>query len=152
MAKRSTALIGAAGEHYVAFRLSALGFPVALTRGGSPTVDLMVGDLAGQAALSFQVKTSSGAWRSFKRSNEKDRWEFDVGVKAGKLSGPSIYYAFVDLKWGQGAPDVFVVPSEHVARVFAESNWSRNMFWIMANQRELYFEAWEPVLAALGRP
>lgn len=72
MTKRSTALIGAAGEHYVAFRLSALGFPVALTRGGSPTVDLMVGDLEGQAALSFQVKTSSGAWRSFKRSNEKD--------------------------------------------------------------------------------
>ncbi len=154
MAKRATTLSGAAGEHYVAYRLSALGFPVALTRGGSPTVDLMVGDLSGHAALSFQVKTSSFAWRSYKRSNEKDRWEFDVGVKAGKLSGPSIYYAFVDLKGsedGQVQPDVFVVPSEHVARVFANTTWSRNMFWIMANQRETYLEAWGPVLAALGR-
>ena len=50
----ATALIAAAGEHFVAYRLSAMGYPVALTRAGSPTVDLMVGDLAGNAAISLQ--------------------------------------------------------------------------------------------------
>ena len=45
MPKRATTLTGAAGEHYVAYKLSLLGFPTALTRGGSPVIDLMVGDL-----------------------------------------------------------------------------------------------------------
>lgn len=52
----ATALIAAAGEHFGASRLSAMGYPVALTRGGSPTVDLMVGDVAGNAAISLQRK------------------------------------------------------------------------------------------------
>lgn len=40
MASRASTLTGAAGEHFIAYRLSAMGYPVALTRGGSPTVDL----------------------------------------------------------------------------------------------------------------
>jgi hypothetical protein len=34
MPKRATALTGAAGEHFVAYKLSAMNYPVALTRGG----------------------------------------------------------------------------------------------------------------------
>ena len=59
MPKRATTLTGAAGEHYVAYKLSLLGFPTALTRGGSPVIDLMVGDLTGENAVSIQVKASS---------------------------------------------------------------------------------------------
>lgn len=33
MPERPTALTAAAGEHFVAHRLSAMGYPVALTRG-----------------------------------------------------------------------------------------------------------------------
>jgi len=57
MAKRATTLTGAAGEHYVAYKLSAMGYPTALTRGGSPVIDLMVGDLSGNGSVSIQVKT-----------------------------------------------------------------------------------------------
>jgi hypothetical protein len=83
MVKRPTALTAAAGEHFVAFKLSAMGYLVAMTRGGSPTVDLLVGDLSGEAAISIQVKTSSGARRS-------NRWEWDVGRKGLTLRGNSI--------------------------------------------------------------
>jgi hypothetical protein len=152
MAKRATSLTSAAGEHFIAFRLSAMGFPVALTRGGSPTIDLMVGDLAGNAAISLQVKTSTGAWRPSKRNPQKSHWEWDVGNKTQLLRGESIYYVFVDLKWGDGkvTPDAFVVPSHVVADCFAGTKYPRNMFWIMGTNRELYLEAWTPIMKRLA--
>jgi len=76
MPTRATALTGAAGEHFVAYKLSGMGYPVALTRGGSPAVDLMVGDLQGRSAVSIQVKTSDWAWRGFKRKTENNHWEW----------------------------------------------------------------------------
>jgi len=72
MPERATALTGAAGEHYVAFYLSALGYPVALTRGGSPTVDIMAGSLDGEHTISIQVKTSNWAKRDFKKKPENE--------------------------------------------------------------------------------
>lgn len=145
MPERSTALTAAAGEHFVAFVLSALGYPVAMTRGGSPTVDLMVGDLAGNASLSIQVKTSNWARREYKRKTEKNHWEWDVGKKALGLRGDSIYYAFVDLKWEPSSPslpDVFIVPSASVAD-FLGPDWSRYMFWIMDADGEMYRNRWD---------
>jgi hypothetical protein len=150
MPNHAPALVAAAGEHFVAYRLSALGFPVALTRGGSPTVDLMVGDLCGNAAISLQVKTSTGAWREYKRKPENNHWEWFVGSKVAKLTGKNIFYAFVDLKRGQGAPDVFVVPSHIVAKAFEGTNWKMNMYWLMVNQRDAYFDAWKSVTDRLS--
>jgi hypothetical protein len=112
----------------------------------------MVGDLAGNAAISLQVKTSTCAWRTRKRKPEESHWEWDVGKKTELLRGGSIYYVFVDLKAGDGKipPDVFVVPSHVVAERFAGTNYPRNMFWIMAAQKELYLEAWTPILQPLS--
>lgn len=144
MPKRATALTGSAGEHYVAYALSARGFPVARTRGGSPTVDLMVGNLSGTETISIQVKTSNWAWRSFIRKPMKNHWEWDVGWKATQLRGQSIFYAFVDLKWDPAtspAPDVFIVPSAVVADAVAGPR-SRYMFWIMESDAETYRECW----------
>ncbi len=144
MANKATALTGAAGEHYVAFRLSALGFPVALTRGGSPTVDLMVGDLSGENVISIQVKTSTGANRERKRNPSSSHWEWDVGAKAMKLVGKSIFYAFVDLKWkgGEESPDVFIVPSQAVAD-FVKPEHTRYMFWIPLGDKNAYLNRWD---------
>tara|TARA_R110000868_G_C10823777_1_gene758825 strand:- start:756 stop:1193 length:438 start_codon:yes stop_codon:yes gene_type:complete len=121
--KRATSLTGAAGEHYVAYKLSALGYPTALTRGGSPVIDLMVGDLSGDKALSIQVKTSNNARRAYKRdkNKHKNHWKWDVGAKGKKLKGDSIFYAFVNLKGSPTKdrnphPEVFIVPSEDVAK------------------------------------
>lgn len=85
----ATAQIAAAGEHFVAYKLSSMGFLAALTRGGSPTVDLLVGSDSGHAAVSLQVKTSAGAWRKYKRKPEKNHWEWFVGSKADALRGES---------------------------------------------------------------
>ena len=151
MPARPTALTGAAGEHFVAYKLSAMGYPVALTRGGSPTIDLMVGDLEGQSAISIQVKTSNWAERVYKRKTENNHWEWDVGKKALTLRGDSIFYAFVDLKWSDeepSHPDVFIVPSATVA-AFLGPDWSRYIFWIMADQKEDYFEKWELITEKL---
>ena len=153
MPNRPTSLTGAAGEHYVAFVFSSLGYPVALTRGGSPTIDLMVGDLRGGAAVSIQVKTSTYAWRKRIRKPEDSHWEWDVGRKALSLRGDSVFYAFVDLKEdGSGviqSPDIFIVPSENVAKQaitagFEEHpDWNKFMFCVYEKEREQYFEAWD---------
>jgi len=141
--KRSTALTAAAGEHFVAFKLSAMGYPVAMTRGGSPTIDLMVGDINGQAAVSIQAKTSSGARRQYKRNLKNNHWEWDVGAKALTLRGDSIFYVFVDLKWDTAQiPDVFIVPSKIVAE-WVKPHFSRFMFWIMESEADKYRERWE---------
>ena len=152
MPKRATALTGAAGEHFVAFHLSAMGFPVALTRGGSPTVDLMVGDLSGSAAVSIQVKTSNWAWRQFKRKPDNNHWEWDVGKKGMFLRGDAIFYAFVDLKWDGEKPcrpDVFIVPSKVIADAFGP-NWSRYMFWIKEAEASKYRERWDLISGRLS--
>ncbi len=146
----ATAMTAAAGEHYVAYRLSSLGLLAALTRGGSPTVDVLVGDPTGHAAVSLQVKTSNWAWRPYKRKPERNHWEWFVGPKAKELRSESIYYAFVDLKGGGLAtPDVFVIPSAVVADAFAGADYAAYVFWLMAGNRDKYLEAWQPIVQQL---
>lgn len=158
MAKRATTLTGAAGEHYVAYKLSAMGYPTALTRGGSPVIDLMVGDLSGNGSVSIQVKTSNSARRIHKRDKNKtkDRWEWDVGSKGKKLKGEAIFYAFVNLKGTPGSnknphPEVFIVPSVDVAQ-FLDRPMSRYMFWIKDKDKDCYLEAWHLITECLKGP
>lgn len=158
MPKRATSLTGAAGEHYVAYKLSAMGYPAALTRGGSPVIDLMVGDISGNGSISIQVKTSNSARRVHKRdkNKDKDRWEWDVGSKGRKLKGESIFYAFVNLKGTPSAiknphPEVFIVPSEDVAS-YLDRPMSRYMFWIKDKDKERYLEAWHLITDRLLGP
>ncbi len=154
MPKRATILTAAAGEHFVAYKLSGLGYPVALTRSGSPTIDIMIGDIKGERSIMIQVKTSNWARRIYKRKPENNCWEWDVGKKALQLQGENIYYAFVDLKWDPKSiqnipkPDVFIVPSNVVAKSLGP-NWSRYMFWIMDDEKHKYFENWNLIIDKL---
>ena len=138
----STALIGAAGEHYVAYKLSLLGYCVGLSRGGSPYVDIMLANADGEG-VAIQVKTSNGARRDFKRKPENNRWEFDVGHKAKSLGGDRLLYAFVDFDWERSTPKVFIVPSKDVKTKFEGTNYIRNLFWLMDDMKEKYFERWD---------
>ena len=152
MPNRATALTGAAGEHYVAFRLSEMGYPVALTRGGSPAVDLLVTGPDGKEAISIQVKTSSGARREYKRKPENNCWEWDVGKRAMTLRGKKLFYAFVDLQWAEdqvSVPDVFIVPSDVVAGNLGP-DWSRYMFWIYDADKEKYLNQWDQITKLIG--
>ncbi|HMO15294.1 MAG TPA: hypothetical protein PKD64_10380 [Pirellulaceae bacterium] len=152
MPERATSLTAAAGEHFIAFKLSQMGYPAALTRGGSPTIDLMAGNLDGSETVSLQIKTSSGAWREYKRKPENNHWEWPVGHLAKTLNGKSIFYAFVDLKWSgddENIPDVFIVPSKAVHDAFAETNWSMNVFWILETEKSKYYNNWTPITKLL---
>lgn len=146
----ATAMTATAGEHYVAYRLSALGLLAALTRGGSPAVDILVASPSGRDTFSLQVKTSNWARRSYKRRPDRNHWEWFVGSHASELRGENIYYAFVDLKGGGAAvPDVYVIPSMVVSDAFAGTNHKANVFWLMDGNREKYLEAWPPVVQQL---
>ena len=151
MPERATALTAAAGEHFVAYRLSAMGFPVAMTRGGSPTIDLMVGSISGSTTTSIQVKTSNWANRRFKKKPEKNSWEWDVGKKALEINSENIFYAFVDLRWDKAknnTPIVFIVPSKDV-HSFVKPDWSRYMFWILEKNSNMYLERWDLLTSRL---
>jgi hypothetical protein len=109
-------LTGTAGEHYVAYKLTTLGFVVALTRGGSPSVDLIVGDLNGRNTVSLQVKSTEWAVRERGRGKNRraSRLEFPLGFKSGKVSQANYFFAFVDLRLydDNPVPVVYIVPSQ----------------------------------------
>lgn len=144
MPDRPTALTAAAGEHFISYKLCLKGYLVALTRGGSPVADILVANPQGTKTVSVQVKTSSYAWREFKRKPENNHWEWDVGRKALEYEGDSLFYAFVDLKGGNPdiLPSVFIVPS-HDVKLSLGQGWSRYMFWIGHTQKDKYLERWD---------
>ncbi len=151
MPRHPSAITGAAGEHLVAGRLAAMGCVVALTRGGSPTADLLVTNQAGNETVTIQVKTSTWAGRWRKRDPSRNKWEWPISRKAAELEGDRLLYAFVDL---QEWPDsdrqfqVFIVPSEKVAswaRLGVEKKWSRIFFEILASRKDDHLERWDRV-------
>ena len=150
MSRQSGISVAAAGEHFVAYKLSARGYTVGLTRGGSQSVDLMVGDIGGNEVVAIQVKTSSTAWREYKKTAQNNHWEWPVSPKVTTLAGNSLFYAFVDLKSGSGMPDVFIVPSADVAKRFKAGNWTMETMWLMANEKDKYLEAWELISERLN--
>jgi len=145
MAKHPTAITGAAGEYFVAARLAAMGYVVALTRGGSPSVDLLVSNQSGSMTVSIQVKTAWWARRDHKRKKEKDRWEWPIRRYEAQDASPQFLYAFVDLRaWPDTGytPLVFVMPSKEVKRrQFPES--AHPYLWIMDAEANQYRENWE---------
>ena len=155
------ALIGCAGEHFVAYRLSVLGYVAALTRSGSPYVDLMVGTIDGRASVTIQVKTARSAFLAPKRKPEETCWYWHVGRKARDLRGDSVFYAFVDLKVSSGelsksseTPDIFVVPADFVAdhlNAYPKSSKNPTDFWfdIGIKDKNKWFEAWRLIIDRL---
>ena len=132
MARDDALLVGTAGEHFVAFRLAQLGCVVAIPRGGSPAVDLLVSNRAGTKTVTVQVKTAEWAQRYRGRGEEKrlDHLEFPLGHRAVGFSPRRFIYAFVDLQGREpnSAPDVYIVPAEIVrqyADEWAHVKWLR---------------------------
>jgi hypothetical protein len=105
--KASTALVGAAGEHYVMTQLLLRGALAALTPRGAKGTDILVTSADGKVLAEVQVKARSGrkgnGWRmSDKNEKFRDR----------------LFYCFVDF----GEPDwpVYVIRSREVSTRLAE--------------------------------
>src|SRR5690606_18564420 len=130
MTKISTALTAASGEHFVVYELSRRGYCAALTRAGSPGVDVLVATPGGERAVSLQVKTARSA-RSGVRTPD---WSWDVGKGALALNGDNVFYALVDLKSGNSGaaherPDVYIIPSAVIFN-HVKPDFSRFRFWM----------------------
>jgi len=119
MPKIPPVLTGAAGEHFIAYKLSCLGLVAALPRGGSMGVDVLVSSVDGSKTLAIQVKTTDWAMRTRGRGDKKEPYElqFPLGYKSAKLDNPNLVFAFVDLRGTFNAelqPDVYLVPATFV--------------------------------------
>jgi len=109
---KDKALTGAAGEYYVAFRLTAMGYAVGLTPRRTASIDLIVANPNKRKSITIQTKTGSDAFVP-RTKKYGPYWHW----RAGKLRKPheSFFYAFVDLKNDPSqAPDVFIVPSSEL--------------------------------------
>ncbi len=59
MPRHHSTLTGAAGEHYVMYRLLKMGYIAALAPKGVPNADLIVTNIEGELTAVIQVKTKS---------------------------------------------------------------------------------------------
>src|SRR5258708_7573723 len=117
-----SALLGAAGVHFVAFCLQARGYHAAPTIRNAPTVDLLGSAPDGSAHLALQIKTSKWAMRTQGKGNQKKphhyEWPFSWGAVLGKSKQQhqkGLFFALVDLRGfpEEGElPDVFIVPCD----------------------------------------
>ena len=100
--KSSSVLTGAAGEHYVLYKLFKEGILAGQPPNGVADVDLLVLDEDANIVTNLQVKTTRGTpgWMM------KEKHE--------KLVSDRLFYVFVDL--GSEPPECFIVPSEIVAK------------------------------------
>lgn len=107
------ALVGVAGEYYIAFRLSAMGYHVGFTAPGARAADLLVSNLETGKSITIQVKTMQ---KAFVKSKKYDPyWKWRVGTSRFHPH-ESFYYLFVDLRRNLSnapyvEPYVFIVPS-----------------------------------------
>lgn len=146
-------MTGTAGEHYVMYRLARMGYLPALTRGGSPSVDILVANSDGTRTIAIQVKTSTSAWYQYARDTEKPNyWIWDVNNRATTLRADRLFYAFVDLRNGSDEkkePEVFIVPSNDVADLVKEDH-TKYMFWIYEEDVHKYREMWDLITSLLN--
>lgn len=122
MTKVSSAITGAAAEHYVMYRLLLNGMIAALAPKGVPEIDILVFDPQGKSLAEIQVKgrqfSKDGGWT--------------MNVKHETLVRDRLFYCFVDLgDTPTDAPDCFVMPSRTVAEVLTLSHQA----WLKAPGR-----------------
>ena len=113
----NSAILGAAGEHYVMCQLLRRERIAALAPAGVPNCDLVVTDKIGDKLCAIQVKVrrdigADGGWH--------------MGEKHESIVSSNLFYCFVDFgKTPDDQPKCWIVPSELVAKVLkvAHQKW-----------------------------
>ncbi len=111
MIKHQTTLTGAAGEHYVMYRLLRMGYIAALAPKGVPNADLIVTNVEGELTAVIQVKTMG---------KQKSNGGWQMKLKHENLKSKHLFYCFVDD--AATAPVVYIIPSKIVAEVIATAH------------------------------
>jgi hypothetical protein len=141
VAKASTAIIGACGEHYVAGYLSGFHLIVAMPRAGIPGSDMFVSEVKGGRAIRLQVKTGTQATKRDKSAGPIYLWS--TNYSAIERTDRDLWYAYVWLKgWPEAdsLPEVFFVPSKAVVE------------WLKECQEQGGSRVVHPGLAEIGGP
>lgn len=149
--KRTSAIIGACGEHYVAAYLSGHGLLVALPRAGVKGSDLFVADVDSGRPLRIQVKTATQAYGKYKGEMI---YSWDTSFPSPQHCNSTTWYAYVWLNdWPEkpnqpeklNLPEVFFVPSTEVAACMEKERGSyankkewRTFFWMRAEEAVKY--------------
>ncbi|TLU71271.1 hypothetical protein FE263_17355 [Lichenicoccus roseus] len=112
----NTAMLGAAGEHYVMCQLLRRGMIAAIAPAGAPDVDIIVSDREGHSLAAVQVKARQN-------TNGKSGWP--LNRKHEGIIRSSLFYAFVDFgKTLTDPPRCWIVPSSVVAEAITDSHKS----------------------------
>lgn len=150
-------LVAAAGEHYVAYKLSCLGYLAAAVRVGSPAADLLASTPDGGRTVAIQVKTTQWAERTRGRGERKvpHHLEFPLGHTAVEKASAKLIFCFVDLRGSEPdtMPDVYVVPAAVILKEYKGKNIRQYSFF--RHHRSIQHMApfknrWEPVVKALS--
>lgn len=145
---KDKALTGAAGEYYVAFRLSAEGYAVGLTTHGTRLIDMFVANPNTAKSITIQTKTMQNAFVRSKKYTPY--WKWPVG-KSHLKTRETFFYVFVNLRGDTSqTPDVFIVPSSEL-----DSLLSDNKGWIWCDgidekNAALYRNRWDHIRDALS--
>lgn len=115
--KRQSTLTGAAGEHYVMYRLLRMGYIAALAPKGVPNADLIVTNVEGELTAVIQVKT---------KSKKNANGSFQLKAKHEVLKSKNLFYCLVDDT--VEVPIVYCVPSTIIADAIMKSHKS----WLSA--------------------
>lgn len=114
MSISKTTLTGAAGEHYLMFRLLGLGYIAGLAPAGAPNADIIVTNVETKRSVAIQVKTrlqkgSDSGWHMKEKHEE--------------LKEDNLFYCFLDLPDEVSIPPtVYVLPSKVVAEVLRDTH------------------------------
>ena len=145
-------LTGAAGEHYVAFQLSARGYAVGLTAQGTKNADLLVANLETGKSATIQIKTMTSAFVRSKKYEPYWKWR----VRVPEMPSETFLYAFVDLKGDiSDSPDVFIVPSHEILDLVGEwtdekGKVSDSWLNIKKKDAEKYRDRWDVIEKVLA--
>lgn len=145
------ALTGAAGEYYIAFRLSALGYAIGLTPRGTRAADLLASNPEKGKTIIIQIKTMMRAFVENRKSGSY--WHWRIG--SSRLKPQDIfYYAFVDLKGNPAeSPDVFIIPSLEIKPELLAEYTNYTGVCIYETDKgtvKAYLNRWDIVQEALG--
>jgi hypothetical protein len=149
-------LTATAGEHYVVYLLSRLGYIAAVVREGSQSIDILASTTDGSHSVGIQVKTTVWAERTKGRGVNKVPFQvqFPLGHKAVNISD-RVIFCFVDLRAGLdgSSPDVYVIPATSVKQAYQGVDVRQWSFFRLHQPIEFmapYKNNWEPVHKALS--
>jgi hypothetical protein len=143
------ALTGAAGEHYIAFRLCEMGYTIGLTARGMRAVDLLATNPETGKSITVQTKTAIDACENLKSG---DYWHWPISSSRAQPR-KIFFYMFVDLKGGGQSeqPDVFIVPSLKLKSPLLREYHNYAGCAMYDRDKKKYLNRWDIIEVALGK-